>query len=49
VRAARAHVGNDEGDAVRAAHAHVGNDEGVENLMHSALERLTRNSWEKAS
>jgi hypothetical protein len=36
-------------DAVRAAGAHVGSDGGVERLMRSALERLTRNSWEKAS
>jgi hypothetical protein len=36
-------------DAVRAAGAHVGSDHGVENLMRSALEHLTRNSWEKAS
>jgi hypothetical protein len=36
-------------DAVRAAGAHMGNDGGVEGLMRSALERLTRNSWEKAS
>ena len=36
-------------DAVRAAGAHVGSDGGVECLMRSALERLTRNSWEKAS
>jgi hypothetical protein len=36
-------------DAVRAAGAHVGGDDGVESLMRSALERLTRNSWEKAS
>jgi Holliday junction resolvasome RuvABC DNA-binding subunit len=35
-------------DAVRAVRAHVGND-GVESLLRSALERLTRNSWEKAS
>jgi hypothetical protein len=36
-------------DAVRAARAHVGCDGGVESLMRSALERLTRNRWEKAS
>jgi hypothetical protein len=36
-------------DAVRAAGARVGNDVGVESLMRSALERLTRNTWEKAS
>jgi hypothetical protein len=36
-------------DALRAAGAHVGSDGGVESLMRSALERLTRNSWEKAS
>jgi hypothetical protein len=36
-------------DAVREAGAHVGSDGGVESLMRSALERLTRNSWEKAS
>ena len=36
-------------DAVQAARAHVGNEGGVESLMRSALERLTRNSWEKAS
>jgi hypothetical protein len=36
-------------DAVRAAGAHVGSDGGIERLMRSALERLTRNSWEKAS
>jgi hypothetical protein len=35
-------------DAVRAARAHVGCDGGVESLMRSALERLTRNSWEEA-
>jgi hypothetical protein len=35
-------------DAVCAAGAQVGSD-GVESLMRSALERLTRNSWEKAS
>jgi hypothetical protein len=35
-------------DAVRAAGADAGGD-GVESLMRSALERLTRNSWEKAS
>jgi hypothetical protein len=27
----------------------VGNGGGVESLMRTALERLTRNSWEKAS
>jgi hypothetical protein len=36
-------------DAVQSARAHVGNDGGVESLIRSALERLTRNSWEKAS
>jgi hypothetical protein len=36
-------------DAVRAAGAHVGSVGGIECLMRSALERLTRNSWEKAS
>ena len=36
-------------DAVREARAHVGNDGGVESLMRTALERLTRNRWEKAS
>ncbi len=36
-------------DAVREAGALVGCDGGVESLMRSALERLTRNSWEKAS
>ena len=36
-------------DAVHAARAHVGCDGGVESLIRSALERLTRNSWEKAS
>jgi hypothetical protein len=36
-------------DAVHAARAHVGCDGGVESLMRSALERLTRNSCEKAS
>ena len=36
-------------DAVRAAGAHVGSDGGVDSLMRSALARLTRNSWEKAS
>jgi hypothetical protein len=36
-------------DAVRAAGTAVGCDGGVESLMRSALERLTRNSWEKAS
>jgi hypothetical protein len=36
-------------DAVHAARAHVGCDGGVESLMRSALERLTRNRWEKAS
>jgi hypothetical protein len=36
-------------DAVQAARAHVGCDGGVESLIRSALERLTRNSWEKAS
>jgi hypothetical protein len=36
-------------DAVQAARAHVGGDGGVESLMRSALERLTRNSWVKAS
>jgi Holliday junction resolvasome RuvABC DNA-binding subunit len=36
-------------EAVREAGAHVGNDGGVESLMRAALERLTRNSWEKAS
>jgi Holliday junction resolvasome RuvABC DNA-binding subunit len=36
-------------DAVRAAGAHKGSDGGVESLMRSALERLTRNCWEKAS
>jgi hypothetical protein len=36
-------------DAVHAARAHVGCDGGVESLMRSALERLTRNSWEKVS
>jgi hypothetical protein len=35
-------------DAVHAVRAHVGNG-CVESLMRSALERLTRNSWEKAS
>jgi hypothetical protein len=36
-------------DAVRAARAHVGCDAGVESLLRSALERLTRKSWEKVS
>jgi hypothetical protein len=36
-------------DAVRAGRAHVGNDGGVESLLRSALEQLTRNSWEKTS
>jgi hypothetical protein len=36
-------------DAVRAAGDHVASDGGVESLMRSALERLTRNSWDKAS
>jgi hypothetical protein len=36
-------------DAVREACAHVGNDGGVESLMRSALGRLTRGSWAKAS
>jgi hypothetical protein len=36
-------------DAVREAGAHVGSDGGIVSLMRSALERLTRNSWEKAS
>jgi hypothetical protein len=36
-------------DAVREAGAHVGSRGGVESLMRSALERLTRNSWERAS
>jgi hypothetical protein len=36
-------------DAVRAARAHVGCDGGVESLIRSALERLTRKNWEKAS
>jgi hypothetical protein len=36
-------------DAVRVARAHVGWDGGVESLLRSALGRLTRNSWEKAS
>jgi hypothetical protein len=36
-------------EAMREAGAHVGNDGGVERLMRAALERLTRNSWEKAS
>jgi 5-methylcytosine-specific restriction endonuclease McrA len=36
-------------EAVREAAAHVGNDGGVESLMRTALERLTRNGWEKAS
>ena len=36
-------------DAVRAAGAQVGSDGGVKSLMRSALERLTRTSWEKAS
>ncbi len=44
------HFGEREArDAVRAAGAHVGGDGGVESLMRSALERLTGNSWEKAS
>jgi hypothetical protein len=34
---------------VREAGAHVGNDGGVETLMRTALERLTRHGWEKAS
>jgi hypothetical protein len=34
---------------VREAGAHVGNEGGVESLMRTALERLTRNGWEKAS
>jgi hypothetical protein len=36
-------------DAVRAAGAHTASDGGVDSLIRSALERLTRNSWEKAS
>jgi hypothetical protein len=36
-------------DAVRATRAHLGCDGGVESLMRSALERLTRSRWEKAS
>jgi hypothetical protein len=36
-------------EAVREAGAHVSNDSGVESLMRIALERLTRNGWEKAS
>jgi hypothetical protein len=36
-------------DAVRAAGAHVGSDGDIECMMRSALERLTRNSWAKAS
>jgi hypothetical protein len=36
-------------EAVREAGAHVGNGGGVESLMRTALERLTRNGWEKAS
>jgi hypothetical protein len=36
-------------DAVHAARAHVGCDGGVESLIRSALERLTRDSREKAS
>ena len=40
--------GRESHDAVRAAGAHVGCDD-VESLLRSALERLTRNSWEKAS
>jgi hypothetical protein len=36
-------------DAVGEAGAQVGSDIGVEGLMRSALERLTRSSWEKAS
>jgi hypothetical protein len=36
-------------EALREAGAHVGNGGGVESLMRTALERLTRNGWEKAS
>jgi hypothetical protein len=36
-------------DAIREAAAHVGNDAEVEGLMRSALGRLTRASWDKAS
>jgi hypothetical protein len=36
-------------EAVGEARAHVGNGGGVESLVRVALERLTRNSWEKAS
>jgi 5-methylcytosine-specific restriction endonuclease McrA len=36
-------------EAVRQAGAHVGSGGGVESLMRTALERLTRNGWEKAS
>jgi hypothetical protein len=32
-----------------AARARVGFDDDVESLLRSALERLTRNSWGKAS
>jgi Holliday junction resolvasome RuvABC DNA-binding subunit len=36
-------------EALREAGAHVGSGGGVESLMRTALERLTRNGWEKAS